>query len=57
MAVTTANSISYVKQRQLSTKFGSNATPLENREKFGQAGLSVSVCLKEEILNEEFTNQ
>jgi hypothetical protein len=28
---------SYVKQQKFSTKFGSNATPLENREKFGQA--------------------
>jgi len=31
------NSRSYVKQQKFSTKFGSNATPLENREKFGQA--------------------
>ena len=33
----TANSTSYVKLQKFSTKFGSNATPLENREKFGQA--------------------
>ncbi len=31
------NTRSYVKQQKFSTKFGSNATPLENREKFGQA--------------------
>jgi hypothetical protein len=34
---TAYNSTSYVKQQKFSTKFGSNATPLENREKFGQA--------------------
>jgi hypothetical protein len=28
---------SYVKQQKFSTKIRSNATPLENREKFGQA--------------------
>ncbi len=32
-----ANTRSYVKQQKFSTKFGSNATPLENGEKFGQA--------------------
>ncbi len=33
----TANTRSYVKQQKFSTKIRSNATPLENREKFGQA--------------------
>jgi hypothetical protein len=37
VVATTYNSTSYVKQQKFSTKFGSNATPLENREKFGHA--------------------